>query len=304
MMPKQVQPEWTEFQVGPPSNSEDWFQPDCKTFDHVYHVTHIDLAWQILVDGRITAGLVYDKSKLRTERILVTWLSPNDWTNNGGFRYGNVRFAFEWEQLARDMNYYLVESITSYRPTACRILATKNDYRGLLDEYDPTIGDGPWWYDAENDTHYWNGKYCLEMMLDEHLNIDDCVGVDFVDHHRHYCNVDPRNCPSRGLRLGPASTLFIAGVVAKEIELNALQDDILDSAHGLLRSDLAHKDIEYRGSIIHEDRAALPQVRAVLDSYSRLNEFSLQELAGQFESKEELLNSCTRAIEDTFCSDF
>ena len=117
-------------------------EPDCCRLAQVYHVTHIDVGWRILTEGKIKAGLVCDESKLKTERILVTWVSPNDWTGAGGFRYGNVRFSFDWEPLIRDMNYYWVESV-AYRTPASRVLITGKDYGGILDEYDPTAGDGP-----------------------------------------------------------------------------------------------------------------------------------------------------------------
>ena len=65
-MPKQVQPEWTRFTVGSPSDRENWAEASCQPMTDIYHVAHIDTAWQIVADRRIKASLVYDKSKLNT----------------------------------------------------------------------------------------------------------------------------------------------------------------------------------------------------------------------------------------------
>ena len=57
---------------------------------------------RIAEDRRLRADLIFDKSKLKERRIRVVWLSPNDWDNDGGFRYGNVRFTYDWASLVED----------------------------------------------------------------------------------------------------------------------------------------------------------------------------------------------------------
>lgn len=79
--------------MGKPS-TKNWVENDCQSFSNISHVSHINNALNIIEDGVIKSGLVFDKSLLNTERILVVWLSPNDWGGAGGFRYGNVRFNF------------------------------------------------------------------------------------------------------------------------------------------------------------------------------------------------------------------
>jgi hypothetical protein len=69
-------------------------------------------------------------------------LSPNDW--NAGFRYGNVRFTFDWAALVANKKAYWVESI-AYGVPACRILVTDTDRGAELVAYDPTVRNGPWW---------------------------------------------------------------------------------------------------------------------------------------------------------------
>jgi len=165
-------PEWIKFKVGELSTKEDWINPDCQIITKIAHVSHINSALNIVTDRKIRAGLISDKSKLNTERILVTWLSPNDWHGSGGFRYGHIRFTFDWISIIEDMQAYWVESI-AYGIPACRILLTTNDYSSLLQKYDPSIPCGPWWYDKDTDIHYWNGNYCLEIMLERDLNISE-----------------------------------------------------------------------------------------------------------------------------------
>ena len=145
-----VLPEWSEFSVGSPSTASNWTNPDCQPLTHIYHVTHLAAAHEVFAKGRLRAGLVFDKSKLNTHRILVNWLSPNSWAY--GYRYGNVRFVFSWPDLIEGLRFYWVEAM-SYGIKAPRILATANNYDGLLQPYDPTSGDGPWWYDQKSQQH-------------------------------------------------------------------------------------------------------------------------------------------------------
>ena len=123
-----------KFKVGKPSNRLNWTEPTCQPLDVVSHVSHINSALNIFECGKIKAGLVYDKSKLNKERILVAWLSPNDWHGAGGFRYGNIRFNFKWENVLDGMNYYWIESI-EYGIQACRILLSPNDYSSKFPKY-------------------------------------------------------------------------------------------------------------------------------------------------------------------------
>ncbi|SRR5712692_828595 len=160
--------EWITFRVGTPSTRQNWSNPDCTPFHAVYHVSHIIPSLSILQNKKIHAGLVFDESKLNKDRLLVSWVSPNHWSP--GSRYGTVQFCFDLRQLIQGKNYYWVESI-AYGVRACRILVTPNEHKGLA-QYDPTVGDGPWWYDKDKDEHYFNGNYCLELMLEEDLAID------------------------------------------------------------------------------------------------------------------------------------
>jgi len=89
-MAETAQDDWSRYSVGQVSKKKNWVNPDCVSLSVVTHVTHVQLGLDILRAGRIAPQLIYDDSRLNTQRILVTWLSPNDWSNAGGFRYGNV----------------------------------------------------------------------------------------------------------------------------------------------------------------------------------------------------------------------
>ncbi len=303
------QPEWTRFRVGSPSTKTNWVNPDCQPLIAIYHVAHLDTALRITADGRLRAGLVFDKSKLNTERILVTWLSPNDWTGAGGFRYGNVRFAFEWERLIQDKRYYWVESI-AYGVPACRILITSNDYMEKLEEYDPTLKNGPWWYDLENGLHYWNGNYCLEIMLEQDLDIQESIGTDFVDHHPQYCSIGSARCATRGLQRDPAGALFVAALVGQGIDPGALkltqptpfsyhQND-LHRAWFQLRNDLHGLEATYEGQITFGHPSALPIARAICNAYAQSRQLDLSRLINLFQSEDSMIENCAAAIADHF----
>lgn len=198
---------WTKFSVGTPSTANNWTEPDCQPLVTVSHVAHVPIAVRIAEDARLRADLVFDKSKLNTERIRVVWLSPNDWDGAGGFRYGNVRFSYDWVTLLGSKKAFWVESI-AYGVEACRILITETDYSSVLDPYDPTIGDGPWWVDSKGQ-HYWNGKFCLEVMVEDDVLLTGATKVDFVKHHEKRCNVDYKTCTYCGWTSDKAGAEFL-----------------------------------------------------------------------------------------------
>jgi hypothetical protein len=187
-----------------PQRRSNWVEPTCQPLVHVSHVAHVPIATRITEDERLRADLVFDKSKLNTERIRVVWLSPNDADGAGGFRYGNVRFA---HTLLGNKKAYWVESM-AYGIEACRILITDSDCSAVLDPYDPRIGDGPSWIDP-NGQHFWNGKYCLEFMVEGDLPLSGVTAVDFVKHHEHRCNIDYKTCRYCGWSADKGAAAFL-----------------------------------------------------------------------------------------------
>jgi len=122
---------------------------DCSNWKQMSiatHVAHIHNALAALKKQAISRQLVTDECRLNAERLLVVWLSPNDWVE--GFRYGNFAFTLDFDKLVRSKRAYWV-GVMEYSPLACRILLTDKK-RTDLKEYDPEPGDGPWWHDVKN----------------------------------------------------------------------------------------------------------------------------------------------------------
>lgn len=199
---------WSKFAVG----------EDGAPLESVGHVAHVRDAFRIVEDVKLYANLVSDESRLNTERIRVVWLSPNDWSNAGGFRYGNVRFSFDWKPLIADKRVYWVESI-AYKTEACRILITDTNYDRALQPYNPRRESGPWWVSPDG-MHYWNSNYCLEVMYEGDLPLEQTTGVDLVKHHPRICSIDYRTCPDMGRGEADAATEFIGVLVSKNHRLS------------------------------------------------------------------------------------
>ncbi|MBL8633640.1 MAG: hypothetical protein JNM40_10480 [Myxococcales bacterium] len=290
---------WQSFRVGAPSSNPGWTNPNCQELRTVAHVTHLPNARRIAEDGRIRADLVFDRSKLNTERIRVVWLSPNDWTNAGGFRYGNVRFQYDWNSLIQEKRYYWVESI-SYGISACRILVTDKDYSTSLEPYDPQVGDGPWWLSSSGQ-HYWNGNHCLEFMIEGDISLTDSYNIDFVKHHVSYCNIDPRTCTyrDRGDREAGQDFLALLGSEKKTWSLTSALETkdgatVPNRAFNTAFTDLMFKirtsiNVLSWGALTASDALARLIARAVLHSLSPPSDWKdATILAAQFQNRDEL----------------
>lgn len=108
---------------------------DCVRLDLIYHVTHTSSSLRILDDREIGKRLISDKSVLNQTRTTVVWLSPDFWHN--GFRYGNVRFAYDFADIVAKRAIYWVEVIR-YNTPACRFLVSDKDVSHLpVVAYDP-----------------------------------------------------------------------------------------------------------------------------------------------------------------------
>src|SRR5438046_2882593 len=123
---RHAKPEWLPYRLGKPSTRTNWTNPDCVPFDTVYHICHLDAAFRVFEDGRIRSSLVWDESRLKNTRTCVSWVSSNLWAN--GSIYGNIRFDFDWKTLVTGSKFYWVEAISSYRPTAYRILVSEAEH--------------------------------------------------------------------------------------------------------------------------------------------------------------------------------
>lgn len=206
---------WQTFKVGKKSEKSNWINTSCQSLETLYHVAHLETADRIFKDKICRAGLIYDKSILNTDRLLVNWLSPNTWAY--GSRYGNIGFEMNFANLVEGKQYYWVESI-NYKPEACRILITEYDYDDddRLTSYNPKNGDGPWFLDEEGN-HYWNGNYTLEFMFEDDILLSKFSSLQIFSHHDSYCNINPENCDDKSLSTIYARERFIAGIMANDL---------------------------------------------------------------------------------------
>lgn len=308
-----MEPEWAKFKVGEVSTRRNWTNEDCQPFETISHVAHKDVARRIMCDRFIMSGLVCDESKLNTERILVSWLSPNDWDGAGGFRYGNVRFTYDFASLIAGKNYYWVES-RAYGIEACRILVSENNRSDLLDPYDPTLRNGPWWHDAENSTHYRNGRYCLEFMFEENLRVRDCASLNFVTHHPRRCNISPGTCVDSGLSGHHAALDFSAFLLADTCRLptglftatyrgSRFFNDAYLSHFGTLCRTIVDNADEFTGTVQDGTETAMALVRAIFSAYANDHEDDAYALAALFEAQGEIEAAMERYALDRFSLD-
>lgn len=301
---------WAKYAVGKPSTRHNWVEPACTPCAEVSHVSHVESALRIVEAGAIRQGLVFDESRLNTERILVTWLSPNHWTN--GFRYGNVRFTFDFAQLVEGKNYYWVEDITSYSPVACRILITSNDHSSRLSAYDPTKPNGPWWFDISRKRHYYNNNYCLEFMVEDDQSIRKATSVDFVAHHSNYCSIhrtSPRSCGERGMNEGEGGGRFLMMAAGRRIDLSALNKSLITDDGALSRQvknaigwiARAIRKVDYQGKVGATTDTGRAVARAVLNALAINQRDEAHLLASLFRSEERLLEAIADVVGDSLC---
>ncbi|PSK91583.1 hypothetical protein [Taibaiella chishuiensis] len=300
---------WEKYKVGPTSSGA-LGSDSCRPLEQLYHVAHLKTAVRILEDGKIKQSLIYDKSKLNKDRILVCWLSPNFWAN--GSRYGNISFEFEFAPLVKHKNYYWVESI-NYTPDACRILITEKDYDGILERYDPTDGKGPWFFDKASNTHYWNGKYCLEFMFEQDMSLRHAIEIDFVKHHGRYCNLGFDDCKDRLDSDQKINARFISYILSNNTQLkkglltkenrygiapsNSLSD-ALENIVGLLYDRGKFKMI--RGNLKEGDASAKTIVRSALYHRYLGDKDSFRQLAALFENIDEFTKVLKELVIEKF----
>lgn len=304
-----------KYSVGKPSKKRNFSNSDCRPFNTISHVTHIDQSIQILKDGIIRPRLVYDKSKLNTKRILINWLSPNHWSS--GYRYGNIKFTFNWNDIIQNSNFYSIETI-NYKIPACRILVTDLNRSNELTPYDPTKRNGPWWYDKKKDIHYFNGdNVCLEIMLERELDINKCTRIDIVKHHNKWCSIhsdNPSQCIDLGRKKPLSQARFIAKILAEEIDfqnLNVLNfinkqndiitpSDILNESLYYLILDIDKQDVRFEGTLESNKKEAISFAKSICNFYSQLKLEDVSNVARYFKTKNDMKESLKKLTAKTF----
>jgi len=181
-----------------------------------------------------------------------------------------------------------------------------------LAPYDPTQRDGPWWFDAASQQHYFNGNYTLEIMLERDLPLLACQSVDFVTHHREMCSIDPRSCPDQGLTATRGGAQVIAAMVARGIgvpiglltrrdEQATRPNQALVTACTQLWSDLFRISRVCTGEIDLEHASAAALARALLGAYARAADGEdVRCLAALFQSNQALIHSCVMVVAEAF----
>ncbi|WP_133295752.1 hypothetical protein [Burkholderia reimsis] len=281
---------------------------DCQKFDAVGHVAHLDAAINIIRDGKIKPGLVFDHSRLNKSRTLVSWASPNYWSN--GYRYGNVRFDFNFRDLVERKRYYWVEAI-DYQPAACRILITDQDYAGLLTPYDPQLHDGPWRFDSSSNIDYYNGDFCLEFMFEQEIELAGMCDLSFVDHHSKFCSIyrsDPGRCDEKGEIGGRAGATFLGKVTAGALDLSAVAQYWVQNTGELSNqfiyglSFVARRvthNCKFVGNLTASNQAAISVARAIMNAMAIGHKDEIVALASMFQSETDLLQTVANLINDS-----
>jgi hypothetical protein len=207
---------WSPYRVGSKIGAS-----DCRPVETVAHTTHLGQAVEIVRTGTVTAGLVFDKSKLKNSRVRVVWLSPNHWHN--GFRYGSVQFHFSLAEIVDDMNAFYVET-AEYPTHAPRILISGRERDKLVTRYRPHRRHGPWWHDKDGGKHYYNGDYTLELLVESDLHLIHASKITFVKHHDDMCSLkptDPSSCKECGWEGNQAGAYFLARLVGEKLASKA-----------------------------------------------------------------------------------
>ena len=276
-----------------------------QVFSYVSHVAHVPTSIDIIKLGKIKAGIVQDKSKLKSQKILVCWVSPNDWMD--GFRYGSVRFNINWKSICEGKNYYWVEAMDDYNPKACRILITSNEHPLPLIKYNPEEGDGPWRYITKNGLHSYNTEHCLEFMIEEDVDIENEAYIDFVQHHPRCCSEDFKTCRERNLDSLKASGLFLAGLVSNRAGIN-LKLFSKNLTHTTLPNAFQYAWIEllrylrekqsdcYKGKITHDDPEAMELIRAICSAFYSNSDEKLKSLRVVFKTQSDFELSIAKLI--------
>lgn len=284
--------EWSEFRVGKPSTRPNWTEPTCQPFDTVTHTSHIDSALSIVSQREIRSGLIFDESKLNTERILVSWVSPNTWA--WGYRYGNIHFSFDITSIIRDRQFFWVESV-AYKIPACRILITDRDRSDTLQRYDPTKPNGPWWYDTGSEKHYYNGQYCLEFMVESALPLTVLRDFDFVDHHSQWCSIhrnNPSKCKELGFRAHKGGAYFLSKAAMAGVDLRPVIERLykpqsqtqraLSGAFVEMIYSIAGFAENFSGPITASSKDAAALGRSILGAFSHFRVDDAKILASKF----------------------
>jgi hypothetical protein len=199
---------WSDYSI------EDINADGVAKMSRLYHIAHLADARRVLEDRRINTELVRDESALNRTRICVVWTSPNVW--HAGSLYGNVSFTLPLSVLD-DRQFYWVEAMTKYSPTALRVLVSEHEIvSNKVTKFDPTELGHPL-HRADDGTWSRLDDYNYEIMFDESFMLDECERIDLFDHHGRLCNkYGASRCPDAGRERKVAAARLAALALASD----------------------------------------------------------------------------------------
>ncbi len=285
--------EWAKFKVGTSELGN--YNQACQQFESISHTSHVATALSILDREEIRPYLVFDESKLNDQRILVSWLSPNYW--GVGFRYGNIRFDFDFKNLIEGKLFYWVESV-AYKIPACRILVTDRNHNGELAAYDPTTKEGPWWHNTANDQHYYNGKHCIEFMFECSISLESIRTIDFVDHHPNFCSIhrtNPDRCEELGFSASKGGAMFLARAVTTDFSPKKLAPYLIQNSEypksnlEVAFNELLHvsRKVNFNGNLTTKSEEASAVAQGICSAYSFHQLSNAKKLASLFHTEDD-----------------
>lgn len=300
--------EWEKFKVGTPVAKAKGIESSCRLFDSVSHTSHVSSAINIIKAGKIRPSLVFDKSKLNDQRILVSWLSPNHWSK--GFRYRNIRFHFSFKDLIEGKKYYWVEAI-AYSVEACRILITDIDRDSQLVAYDPNSKTGPWWLNSSDGCHYFNNNYCIEFMIEAPVQLGSMKNLDFVDHHSSYCSEhrnNPSQCNELGFNSSKGGAAFLTRAAVSDVDLSKFSEHFIRE-DGKPRTELesafnefvirVSRKVKFSGSFTKKSEISLAVVRAVMSAFTFGFKEEAKLLCAMFKDETAFTNAAAIVLSET-----
>lgn len=276
------------------------------SLNEIGHVAHIDGALQIIKDRKIKPGLIFHNSVLSDKRILVSWVSPNDWSRLG-YRYGNIKFSFDFKKLIEGKRVYYVENIP-YSVVAHRILITDIDRGDILEIYNPTNKDGPWWFNIDEELHYFDENYCLEFMFEGDIYLNSLSSFSFEKHHDSYCSVhrkSPSLCEEMGMPKHKAGALFLERAIARNIDFRDISRFFFSENKLSDRIDFFEymfykwfDDVEFNGDLDGACKISKAVARAVINAKSigKIQEMNI--LASLFKCESAFKNAASILVSE------
>ena len=285
---QQAQREWEQYPLIDPTDIE-----------FVAYTAHVETALRIIEDKNIRAGLVYDDSRLKRYRTVVTWFSPNVWAP--GSRYGNIAFKVPFEQLYSDFpKTYWVET-AEYAVAAPRIFFSTTENKRLI-AYDPDSDDGPW-KQSPRHGHQRNGDICLEILVEGDVKYADVTEIEFYTHHPTYCSErrsKGRQCRNVGDRRAKAGGQFMCGLIGRKLSLGQVpvHKGSTEDAWSWVANKLTGYTADANASLSASSRRAL--VRSLMNLIYLEDEAGAASLARLFRSTEQLVETAREVLQAQF----